>query len=210
MERVLTRFVIALGNPGPSYAFTRHNVAWMFVDWVVSPQNFARETPHALIARAHGFIWIKPLTWMNRSGDVIPELTEVFPEWTARETLVVYDDVALPAGRARLRLRGSDGGHRGMASIIAQVGEDIPRLRIGIGPRPSTTPLRDFVLETFQEEELALIMAQFPRWYEGIQLLRDGDVAQALQLVNTPPSENASPPSPSSKGEIPQKGGSNS
>ncbi len=187
MEPTRIRFVLALGNPGVEYVWTRHNAGWIFADWAVgSPRAFSKELPQGLVARAHGLVWIKPLTWMNRSGEIIPDLRRRFPGWTAEATLVVYDEVALPLGRARLRLRGSAGGHRGMASIIARVGETIPRLRIGIGPRPPEVPLRDFVLEPFREEELDRLMARFPRWLEGIRLLASGEPHRAMQWINAP------------------------
>lgn len=180
--------VLALGNPGSDYAFTRHNAGWMFADWAVgSSRAFRPEIPRGLVARAHGFVWVKPLTWMNLSGEILPVLAASFPEWAPERTVVVYDDVALPLGRARLRLKGSAGGHRGMASVLEHLGHDrIPRLRIGIGPVPPGVPLRDFVLAPFEEEELERLMEQFPRFLEGLKLLAAGAVEEAQRLVNSP------------------------
>lgn len=181
-------FVLALGNPGADYALTRHNAGWIFADWAVgSPRAFRPRVPKGLVAEAHGFVWVKPLTWMNLSGEILPVLARHFPDWDAERTVVVYDDVVLPLGRARLRLRGSAGGHRGMASVLQHLGHDhIPRLRIGIGPPPPDQDLRDFVLSPFREEELEVLFELFPRLLEGLKLLAAGAVDEALRFVNSP------------------------
>jgi len=188
-------FALALGNPGPEYAFTRHNTGWLFADWAVgSPRVFRSCMSRALVAEAHGYVWIKPLTWMNLSGEILPELEKAFPDWVPERTVVIYDDVALPLGRARFRLRGSAGGHRGMASILAHLGHDgIPRLRIGIGPVPPGVPLRDFVLSPFSEPELEILFEAFPRWLEGLKGFATGAADEAQRLINTPNNRRALP-----------------
>ncbi len=181
-------FALALGNPGERYVFTRHNAGWIFADWVVgSPRAFRHRVSRGLVAEAHGYVWVKPLTWMNLSGEILPVLQEAFPDWTPERTVVIYDDVALPLGRARLRLQGSAGGHRGMASVLEHLGHNrIPRLRIGIGPAPSDIPLRDFVLSPFSREELDVLFEAFPRWLEGLERFASGAVEEAQRLINTP------------------------
>lgn len=188
-------FALALGNPGVRYALTRHNAGWIFADWAVgSPRAFEPRIPRALVAEGHGYVWVKPLTWMNLSGEILAVLHKTYPDWEPRQTVVIYDDVALPLGRARFRLQGSAGGHRGMASVLEHLGhERIPRLRIGIGPVPPGVPLREFVLSPFQKEELDVLLEAFPRWLEGLERFAAGAVEEAQRLINTPQNRRSSP-----------------
>jgi len=150
--------VFALGNPGERYARTRHNVGWWVADelrrrWRAAPL----ESPHeyrawraAVEDREHEIVL--PSLFMNASG-------EALAAWRDRHgldleaLLVVSDDVYLPVGHVRLRARGSSGGHRGLESIEAVLGSgDYARLRLGVGASESE-PLREHVLETFEEDE---------------------------------------------------------
>ena len=150
--------VLALGNPGPRYARTRHNVAWRVVDelsqrWKAVPGERS-DTYHAFRADLGGMPvdLVVPLTFMNLSG-------EALEDWRARHgleegrLLVVSDDVYLPIGALRLRARGSSGGHRGLESVEASLGSrEYARLRIGVGGVESER-LKEHVLEGFTTEE---------------------------------------------------------
>ncbi len=155
------KLIVGLGNPGIRYVQTRHNVGWMTVDGLVDLFNLG--SPQE---RFHSHIWgpvivegervflMKPLTFMNASGEAVREFSRYHPI-DPEDILVVFDEVALDTGYIRIRSKGSAGGHNGMKSIIACVGStDVPRLRIGIGPRPGVIPMVDFVLGRFREEEL--------------------------------------------------------
>jgi PTH1 family peptidyl-tRNA hydrolase len=150
--------VLGLGNPGPRYATTRHNVGWWVLDRLVRRWN-ARPEPAAESWRAwraerdEGEVFLmQPTTFMNRSG-------EALDAWRSRHALapeallVVTDDVYLPVGIVRARPSGSDGGHRGLESIERALGtRDYARLRIGVGAAPSEE-LREHVLDTPEGEE---------------------------------------------------------
>ena len=101
---------------------------------------------------------LKPLTYMNRSGEAVRELISLYPLGPA-DLILVHDDVDLPVGVVRLREKGGDGGHLGVRSVLQALGtEDIPRIKIGIGPRPPGESLADYVLSRPPEEELRVLL----------------------------------------------------
>lgn len=151
------RIVLGLGNPGREYEETRHNVGYRVVEELARriKATFSKAPYNALVAegrlRNRTFLLVKPLTYMNNSGEVIPALR---PELD--RLLVVVDDFALDLGRLRLRPKGSDGGHNGLASLIAALGsQEFARLRIGIGKAPKGW--RDYVLSPFAPQERPVI-----------------------------------------------------
>ncbi|MEZ4395887.1 MAG: aminoacyl-tRNA hydrolase [Candidatus Krumholzibacteriia bacterium] len=154
----LAGLVIGLGNPGPRYASTRHNAGWMVVERLArrAGQDFRPGRGDFHAARwtrpAGDVLLVLPTTFMNRSGEAgarLLELTGLAPA----DCLVLVDDLDLPLGRLRLRARGSDGGHRGLASLTAAWASDaFPRLRLGIG-RPADDTV-EHVLAPFADAEL--------------------------------------------------------
>lgn len=155
----MLRLFVGLGNPGPRYERTRHNVGFEAVDRLVEAGGgrWRQASEDAVVAEAelegHALTLLKPLTYMNLSGGPVAR-------WSRRlaiegaDILVCYDDVALPLGTLRLRARGSDGGHKGLRSILEALGgEDVPRLRIGIAPAEPVSDLVEFVLERFEADE---------------------------------------------------------
>ena len=147
------RLVVGLGNPGPRYARTRHNVGFRLVDRLAGEAVWRDFRGLGQVCRAQGLILAKPMTFMNESGRFVQSLAH-FHKFSPGLVLVCYDDVALPLGRLRLRPSGSSGGQKGMESVIACLGtEAIPRLRIGVGPQPPGLDSAAFVLARFQAEE---------------------------------------------------------
>ncbi len=149
--------VIGLGNPGSSYARTRHNVGWFVLDSLIPLDRWVRGDGPFLFA---GYpadksecVLVKPLTFMNLSGEAAVAVCRQFAVGPA-DLLVLLDDVNLPTGDLRLRRSGSTGGHNGMASLEkALQTQDVPRLRIGIGRPLEPGGLVDYVLSPFSEEE---------------------------------------------------------
>lgn len=147
--------IFGLGNPGPRYALTRHNVGFMVVDALAARLGFRFRTftDRAVARRQFSgdeLVLVKPLLYMNESGVVVRKQVERKPD----DILVVCDDMALPFGRLRLRPSGSDGGHKGLGSIIARLGRsDFPRLRIGIDAPAHSSDGIDYVLERFPAEQ---------------------------------------------------------
>ncbi|QTX31282.1 aminoacyl-tRNA hydrolase [Aminithiophilus ramosus] len=157
------RLVVGLGNPGPRYAFSRHNVGWLVVDGILAPLEGtkARTRYHGLFwgpfsARGGEFSLLKPTTYMNLSGRSVGAACREIPLDPSR-LLVVCDDIHLPLGKIRFRRRGSAGGHNGLISVIGAVGTDeVPRLRIGVG-EPRGGDLADWVTAEFSRSEEPLL-----------------------------------------------------
>lgn len=138
---VIPQLIVGLGNPEPKYEQTRHNIGFAAVDnlaraWQISlseNRKFQAEFGEGRIASAGKIRLLKPLTYMNNSGQAIRAVTDWY-KLSPESVLAIYDDMDLPLGKMRLRLSGSAGGHNGMKSAIAHLGtQNFPRLRIGIG-----------------------------------------------------------------------------
>src|SRR5438045_1559498 len=152
------RLIAGLGNPGPEYAGTRHNVGFMVVDHLAAQfgSSWEKSTKWGALTSKHGdTLLAKPMSFMNRSGYPLVAIAQ-FYKIAPSEILVVLDDLALPLGRIRIRPGGGTGGHNGLESIIMQFGtEEIPRLRIGIGAAPCESGV-DYVLGRLFEVERPL------------------------------------------------------
>jgi peptidyl-tRNA hydrolase, PTH1 family len=180
------RLVAGLGNPGPEYAVTRHNIGFMVVDQLAAQvgSTWERSTKwEALSARCGDVLLVKPMSFMNRSGHPLFAIAQ-FYKIAAPEILVVLDDLALPLGRIRLRSSGGPGGHNGLESIIVQFGtEQIPRLRIGIGAPPQEGAV-DYVLGRFFEEERPVVRSTIDRAVEALKCAIDNGVVSAMNNFN--------------------------
>ena len=180
------RLIVGLGNPGPEYAATRHNIGFMIVDQLAAQFGSTWERSSkwdALSAKCGDVLLVKPLSFMNRSGYPLFAIAQ-FHKIIPQEILVVLDDLALPLGRLRLRTSGGSGGHNGLESIIMQFGtEEIPRLRIGIGAAPLEGST-DYVLSRFFEEETALVISTVNRAVEAVKCAIDNGVVSAMNTFN--------------------------
>ena len=193
-----TLVIVGLGNPGPSYARTRHNVGFRCVDHFAGMKGirFARTACNARLAELQkGGIHVvlaKPRTFMNLSGQSAIGLVHAFgipPE----RLLVVYDDVDLPLGRLRVRSSGGSGGHNGVRSITAALNTDrFPRVRVGIGrPAESNTvawtedSLIDYVLGRFSPEEEAVIQDSVLKVGEVLDCIVTDGVEAAMNRFNS-------------------------
>jgi PTH1 family peptidyl-tRNA hydrolase len=154
------KLIVGLGNPGAKYEQTRHNLGFCVIEllaqrWSVSLKSgFAgRSATSRTIRNGVDVGLMLPLTFMNRSGAAVKQFA-VQGGYESSDILVVCDDLNLPFGQLRLRPRGSDGGHNGLASIIALIQtEDFPRLRMGIGHPGQGRDVVDYVLEKFSRSE---------------------------------------------------------
>ncbi len=161
------RLIVGLGNPGKDYRDTRHNIGFMVVDELARRMDAAfqeEKRHHGLLAKFSGGWLLKPQTYMNDSGRSVRSVADYY-KITTHETLTVYDDVDLPLGSLRIRLKGSAGGHNGIKSMIQSLGTmEFPRLKLGIAAmsgRPDGKRLVNHVLGTFSDEEkptLALVI----------------------------------------------------
>lgn len=186
------RLLVGLGNPGLRYRATRHNVGFDALDRIlkVSGGRWNASTSEAVSAEidldGQALTLLKPLTFMNLSGRAVADACEA-SSLRRRDVLVFLDDVALPLGRLRLRERGSDGGHNGLASVIDCLGgNDVPRLRIGIRPDELRDDLADFVLSPFDDEELPVIDAALDNVVEATRAVLVDGMAKAMSRFNRP------------------------
>ena len=180
------RLVAGLGNPGAEYAHTRHNIGFMVVDLLAHAAGLVWEKSSkwdAATAKFGDALLVKPASYMNRSGHPLHAIAQFF-KITPQETLIVLDDFSLLLGRLRIRLSGGPGGHNGLESIIVQFGtEDIPRLRVGIGPAPAEGSI-DYVLSNFFEEEKSLVRSTIERSTEAVKCAIDKGVVSAMNTFN--------------------------
>jgi len=185
------RLVVGLGNPGERYRRTRHNVGFMVVDALVARLGAGRGREEALAHVASGrlggdesVLFVKPLTFMNRSGTAVERLLSVHAG-TPRDLLIVVDDVALELGRLRVRERGSHGGHNGLRSIIDTLGsEEFPRVRVGIRRGELPGELAEYVLDVFPPEDVLVVQEAVERAADAVEcVLRDG-VSVAMNRFN--------------------------
>ncbi len=194
------KLIVGLGNPGAQYARTRHNVGWHAVDAFARKFRIEIETheKNAMTGKgrvAGGAVMVaRPLTYMNLSGNAVGLLANAYTE-ALSDLIIVYDDVDLPVGRGRIRPNGSAGTHNGMRSIIAALGTDaFPRLRIGVrGERYGEDPLRDYVLDDFDEEELPLVGGVVARAVDALLLFARGDLKRAMNEFTRETDQGAGP-----------------
>ncbi len=157
--------LVGLGNPGASYERTRHNVGFQALDrlsrefgegaWELRQKFLATAQEGRVVAAP--VLLVKPETYMNRSGECLRKLVDFYKLNAAEQLLVFCDDVDLPLGEIRFRKKGGPGTHNGLKSIVAAVGEDFPRVRIGLGAQPGGADLAAWVLSVPPKEEQAAL-----------------------------------------------------
>ncbi len=178
--------VLGLGNPGLKYRFTRHNAGYIFVNHLARQYHkYFYQHKDYRIARIKIYgkkiLLIKPQCWMNESGIKVAQIVKEFHQ----DFLVVLDDINLPLGKIRLRAKGSDGGHKGLASIIATLRtENFPRLRIGIG-RPSDGDIVSYVLDKFTPQERRIINRVVKNSIKGLKILLNKNFINAQNYINS-------------------------
>ncbi len=183
----MVKLIVGLGNPGKEYERTRHNVGWWVIDRVCKELNLelSREKFKGLygeLPTSRGkVILLKPLTYMNRSGESVKGFVKFF-KLEPQEVLVVYDDLDLPLGKIRLRKKGSSGGHKGLKSVIEQLGTDnFPRLRVGIGRPERKEEVVNFVLSPFKEGELPIVEEAVERAAKCVlEIVEKGEIEENL------------------------------
>lgn len=184
------KLIVGLGNPGPAYAWTRHNLGFRVVDRLAEKlgATLTRREAHALVGMApmDGFslLLAKPQTYMNLSGRAVGELVRRY-EIPLEELLVVLDDLDLPLGTIRIRRRGSAGGHRGLSSVIeAFSSSEFPRLRLGIRPNASIADTVAFVLSPFEPEEEPIVEGMIERAVAAALLWAREGIERAMAEFN--------------------------
>ena len=182
------KLVVGLGNPGRKYDGTRHNIGFDVVNVIASRHRLDWEAApaEALLAkwRAASAIVVKPLTFMNLSGQAVGDLLR-FYKIDLTDLLVIVDDVNLEVGRLRARLNGSAGGHNGLKSLIGLLGTDVfARLRVGVGRGDARRELADHVLATFDPQERTIVAEAVGRAADAAELFVAEGMAPVMNRYN--------------------------
>ena len=186
------KLVVGLGNPGRAYAHTRHNDGWQVLDEFARRRGaaFRRswrrpvQTAKAALEGAGALLLVKPLTYMNLSGDVLPALMRP-AGLGAGDVVVVTDDINLPLGQLRIRARGGAGGHNGLKSVIERLGtEGFARIRVGVGEQEEGKSLKDHVLERLGAGERRTLADAAARAADALECLLVRGVDSAMNEFN--------------------------
>ncbi len=188
----ITHLVVGLGNPGDKYFYTRHNAGFLAMDYVsqkcgatVNRSKFKALVGEATISGKRVLL-MKPQTLMNLSGDAVYEAA-AFYKIAPENIIVMSDDVNLDVGRIRVRAKGSDGGQKGLRSIITRMNSDaFPRIRFGVGQKPHPDyDMAAWVLGEFSAEDKKVLFDCFEVAYKGLEKLVLSDVDGAMQICNS-------------------------
>lgn len=188
-------YIIAgLGNPGPKFEGTRHNAGFMALDLLAKEAGVKidrlkfKSSCNDCMIEGRRVLLMKPSTFMNRSGEAVRDAMQ-FYKIPPEHVVVLFDDIALPPGRLRVRLKGSDGGHNGMKNIIYLTGSDMfPRVRIGVGEKPHPDyELAAWVLSKFTDSEKKALLPALENAGKAAALIVAGDGSGAMNRYNSQP-----------------------
>ena len=186
----LLKLIVGLGNPGAEYARTRHNAGWWFVDALAEQQRLSWRTDrrrHLVVSQMrtpHSEPWlIKPTLFMNRSGAPVIEFAN-FYRIAPAEILIVHDEIDLPPGTARLKYGGGHAGHNGLRDVMAHLGPDFWRLRLGVGHPGVKEEVIDAVLDRPTADEQRAIDAALTRALEVMPELLAGETQRATHRLH--------------------------
>jgi PTH1 family peptidyl-tRNA hydrolase len=185
------KVVMGLGNPGPEYDATRHNVGWWVADRLAYDWDLPAFSRDGRTLVCDGRVadeqvrLMKPTTYMNRSGLAVRSLASLEGFDPGQDLLVVVDDAALDVGRVRFRADGSPGGHNGLKSVSGALqSNDYARLRIGVGKKPEGFDLSDWVLSPMAEEDEDVVVALLPELTQAVETWVTEGVEAAMNRFN--------------------------
>ena len=184
--------VVGLGNPGGKYTLTRHNSGFLCVDMLSEKLNFRVDKLKfkSLIADTtiggHRCIVMKPQTYMNNSGEAVRECAS-FYKIPPERIIVISDDTSLDIGKMRIKRKGSDGGQKGLRSIIYHMNSDnFPRVKIGVGKKPHPDyDMADWVLSEFKKDEQKVLEPVLENACTALELMLDNQIDKAMNLYNS-------------------------
>lgn len=186
--------IVGLGNPGRKYDGSRHNVGFDVIDELVDrfhiggPDRFGKSMIGKGRIGDRKVILVKPLTYMNLSGEAVQEIVHYYKADPALDLVVISDDIDLEAGRLRLRKKGSAGGHNGLKNIVQHLGTtDFPRIRVGVGAKPDPDyDLADYVLGHFSVQEKKIMEEAVSKAADAVACIVTDGVDLAMNRYNTP------------------------
>jgi peptidyl-tRNA hydrolase, PTH1 family len=183
-------FIVGLGNPGQKYEKTRHNIGYMVVDYLAEENRISIQKKNSLYESGAGalmtsnILLVKPLTFMNRSGLAVRQLTEYFHE-NASQLIIIHDDLDIPFGQIRIKSSGGAGGHNGVSSILHALQTDqFLRVRVGIGRPILQEDVVTFVLSRFLKEEEVLLGEMVRKAAEAVREVIVSGPLKAMNLYN--------------------------
>lgn len=183
--------IVGLGNPEKKYEGTRHNIGFAVIDALADKYNISiKDKKHKALCgtgviEGVKVMLVKPLTYMNLSGDSVADVMNFYKLDPEEDMLVVYDDISLAPGNIRVRKKGSAGGHNGIKSIIARCGtQNFMRVKVGVGEKPEGWDLADHVLGHFSDEDSKLVREAIDDAIGAIVMMSRGDVDQAMNNYN--------------------------
>ncbi|MBP3319056.1 MAG: aminoacyl-tRNA hydrolase [Ruminiclostridium sp.] len=183
--------VVGLGNPGPKYDWTRHNMGFLVIDELAEREKVPvqklkhKALTNTVVIGDRSVLLMKPTTYMNLSGESVGQAAR-FYKIPPERILVISDDVALPQGKLRIRRSGSAGGHNGLKNIIAHLGsEGFPRIKVGVGGKPHPdSDMADWVLGKFTGQDKKTMEEAIQRAADAVEVLLKAGVDQAMSKFN--------------------------
>lgn len=184
--------IVGLGNPGKKYEMTRHNAGFLAMDLMAIEEgvDIKKLKHHSLVAdvKINGkrCLLMKPQTMMNNSGEAVIDAMKYY-NISPENVIIIYDDISLDVGQTRIRRKGSAGGHNGIKSIISHIkSEDFPRVKIGVGKKPSPEyDLVNWVLGRFPKELEPDLKSALENTTKAVRLIVNGDIDKAMNLYNS-------------------------
>lgn len=184
--------IVGLGNPDKKYEATRHNIGFDVIDAIADKYNInVKDKKHkALVGsgviEGMKVLLVKPLTYMNLSGESVAEVMNFYKLDPEEDMLVIFDDISLAPGNIRIRKKGSAGGHNGIKNIIAMTGtQNFMRIKVGVGEKPAGWDLADHVLGRFDKEDRAKVDDAIKDAVDAAVLMMQGDVDEAMNEFNS-------------------------
>ncbi|MHB8481786.1 MAG: aminoacyl-tRNA hydrolase [Nitrospiria bacterium] len=183
-------FIVGLGNPGQRYEKSRHNTGFMVVDYLaesnqirINKKNHLYESGSGLLL-SHKVLLVKPETFMNQSGIAVRQILDYFHESPA-QLIVIHDDLDIPFGQIRIKVKGGSGGHNGIASLMDSLQTDqFLRVRAGIGRPVENEEMVSFVLSPFLKEEQSILNEMIKRSAEAVKEVLSRGARQAMNIYN--------------------------
>jgi PTH1 family peptidyl-tRNA hydrolase len=184
------KIIVGLGNPEEQYTGTRHNIGFDVIDRLASEHGIAVNTKKHKALVGSGVIGgqkcllVKPQTYMNLSGDSVIEAVNFYKCDPAEDVIIIHDDISLPVGQLRLRAKGSAGGHNGLKSIIAHIGDSFYRIKFGVGEKPARMDLAAYVLGRFPESEWPVIKEGVAEAAAAVEMILSQGFPAAQNVFN--------------------------
>ena len=202
----ILKAIFGLGNPGTEYRRTRHNVGFEVIDdlarrWRVDLKSSWKRKARLAAVKNRDVLLVQPQTFMNLSGASVAGIM-AFYKLAPADVLIVVDEVQLPLGKLRVRPSGSAGGHNGLKSVIASIGSDFPRLRIGVGRGNEQWDLSDHVLGKFAADELPVVERAVKRAADAVETFITEGVLAAMNQFNAVEKEGPDSPKSDNQSEL--------